>query len=160
MNNRPKFYLLIGLPGSGKSTWLKENFIADHNNVILSTDDIIEELAADQGLTYSDIWSKSIKFATKEMNRRFDAAITVKLNIAWDQTNLSVKKRTSVLDRVPKIYEKIGCVFNTPFDEIERRIKLRAEQTGKYIPKGVLINMIDTFEQPSLDEGFDRIIIP
>lgn len=41
---KPKCHILIGVPGSGKSTWIKSS---EYRNVsrVLSSDDIIESVA-------------------------------------------------------------------------------------------------------------------
>ena len=152
-----QFTMLVGLPGSGKSTWLK-NYVTN-DFVTLSTDDIIEEIAKSRGLTYSDVWSESIKGATKLMEQRFVEAIAEGRNIVWDQTNCTSKKRKTVLAKVPNSYIKVAVVFDTPLDVIKTRLVERALATGKHIPQSVLLNMYNTFEMPTLDEGFDSIRI-
>lgn len=154
--NEKHFYILVGAPGSGKSTWIKEN--AGEDMRILSTDDAIEVIAKAQGLTYSDVWSDNIKLATKAMNELFTEYVKDGMNIILDQTNMAVKKRTSVLQRVPKTYKKFAVVFDVPLEELQRRIICRNALTGKNIPNGVLLNMLNTYEKPTLSEGFDEII--
>jgi tRNA uridine 5-carbamoylmethylation protein Kti12 len=46
-------------------------------------------------------------------------------------------------------------VFKTP-DE-EELIKRLNSRPGKEIPKDVISNMIDNWEEPTLEEGFDEI---
>lgn len=151
-----KIYILVGLPGSGKSTWIKNN---NTDWVIVSTDDIIEGIAKEKGLTYSDVWESNIKFATKKADSIFQEAIKDNRTIVWDQTNMTSKKRKSILNRIPKGYKKICVVFETPMHIIEQRLINREKETGKHIPKFVLINMNKSYEKPNLSEGFDEVII-
>ena len=42
------------------------------------------------------------------------------------------------------------------FDELNSRLQQRAK-TGKIIPSDVMLRMINDFEHPTLEEGFDQI---
>ena len=59
---------------------------------------------------------------------------------------------------MPKDYIKVAVVFQTEDKEVDRRLKARAEQTGKHIPDFVMKDMYGRWEAPTRDEGFDRII--
>jgi predicted kinase len=148
----PKFYMLIGVPASGKSTWRKAN--AGHAEII-STDDIIEHRAASQGLTYNDVFKDSIKEATELVNRHAYKAFRMNKDVIWDQTNLTAKSRKPKLAYVPDNWEKIAVVFLTPEDaEWRRRL---ASRPGKSIPQHILMGMASTMQFPDPEEGFDKI---
>jgi len=51
-----EIYILIGPPGVGKSTWVKNNLL-DRNPYIISRDDIVEKVAGDMGLLYDDMFN-------------------------------------------------------------------------------------------------------
>jgi len=147
-------YMLIGVPASGKSTWLEQN--AD-SGVVLSTDAHIDNVAAQQGKSYNDVFGDAIKKATVKMNNDLKQAVNRGEDIHWDQTNLTVKSRRGKLQKVPDTYEKIAVVFPTPdADEHQRRLDSRP---GKTIPPHILKNMMATFQMPTTDEGFDRIVV-
>lgn len=149
----PKLFMLIGIPGSGKSTWIKNQ---KHNAVIVSTDDIIEREAARQNKTYSDVFDQTIKKATQEMQQDLRQAIAQQQDIIWDQTNLTAKSRASKLRQIPNTYEKIAVFFPTPDrEELTKRLDSRA---GKTIPTYVIKSMADNLETPSPAEGFDQVI--
>lgn len=151
-----KFYMMIGVPGSGKSTWLAKQSFNWTNTVIISTDNIIEQRAAAQGKTYSEVFQNEIKSATAEMNSRLLAAIDARQNIIWDQTNLTKKSRKSKLSNIPQEYEKIAVFFPTPDkEELKRRL---ASRPGKTIPANIVLGMISQLETPTVDEGFSQII--
>jgi len=156
----PQAIMLIGIPGSGKSTYIKklieEN--PDREYVILSTDDILEFWGNEKGLNYREAWKQiSFKKVGKEFRRRLDEAVSNNRNMILDQTNLTGKSRAKKLNKIPDGYEKIGIVFETDFDEIERRLAKRAAENGKYIPDSIIRNMINYYQPPSKQE-FDRII--
>lgn len=150
------FYMMIGVPASGKSTWISKQSFDWENTVVISTDNIIEERAAAQGKTYSEVFKDEIKSATVEMDSRLQDAIANKKNIIWDQTNLTKKTRKSKLASIPQEYEKIAVFFPTPDkDELKSRLSNRP---GKSIPANIILAMISQLEEPSKVEGFNVIL--
>ena len=147
-------YMLIGVPGVGKSSWIKNSGL---DAVILSTDDKIEAAATAEGKTYNDMFKSAIGAAEKQMYADAVAAFAENKDVIWDQTNTSAKVRGKKLNRVPKEYTKIAVYFTTPDDnELQRRL---ASRPGKTIPYNIVMGMISQLEMPTADEGFDSIII-
>ena len=158
--SRPKLWMLIGVPGSGKSTWIKNQFedvVKELTTHVASTDILIEGLAQIAGKTYDEMFKSSIKYAEKTMYRNVASAVADDYDIIWDQTNLTRKTRAKKLILIPDHYEKIAVVFQTPEDLWERLIH-RESAEGKSIPEEVVHNMIDTMEYPELDEGFNKVL--
>lgn len=153
----PDFIMLIGAPASGKSTWTK-NFLAgnDRHYVILSTDDLVTQMAADIGLNYTQGFQKFIGPATKQFNADFSAAIRAGENIIMDRTNMSAQARAKFLDRLPPQYRKIAVTFQVDRAELDRRLAARAELEGKEIPDHVVNNMLANYDPPTNRE-FDVI---
>lgn len=152
----PKVYMLIGLPGVGKSTWIAQQPLDWNNTVLVSTDNIIEQRAHVQGKTYTQVFQQEIKSATHLMNRILQRAIVDNKDVVWDQTNISVNARKGKLTQFPSTYEKIGVFFVTPDDkEHQRRL---ASRPGKIIPDDVIQNMKAQLHAPSEAEGFDQIL--
>ena len=65
----PKFIMLCGIPGSGKSTYKIKLASTMNNPFVYSTDDIIIDMAKSQGETYIIAFQKYYKQAKKEMNK-------------------------------------------------------------------------------------------
>lgn len=154
--------MLVGAPGSGKSTWTR-NFLSKTSDeyVVISSDDIIVELGKllDPNMNYSDAFKKvNFKAVQAELNNRLNSAIADMKNIIWDQTNLTSKSRKGRVSRIPKVYHKTCVVFELAHDELFRRLEKRAREEGKHIPEKVVKDMIATYETPATSEGFDRII--
>lgn len=149
----PKFYMLIGVPAAGKSTWRERHA---HDAVIVSTDDIIDQTAAAQKATYNDVFKDNIKFATQLAMNRAKEAFEAGKDVVWDQTNVTKRSRASKLQMVPKDYEKIAVFFPTPHPDVHD--KRLASRPGKSIPDHILQGMIDMLEPPTKSEGFDQII--
>lgn len=156
MNRRPKMYMLCGVPGSGKSTFVKSVLENNKNVHIASTDNLIEMAALVVRKSYNEVFQDTIKDATKTMYRLISLAIAEDQDIIWDQTNLDHKSRMKKLIMIPDHYEKIAVYFPVP-DDLHERLIQRELSGGKSIPDVVLQNMIKSFEVPGEFEGFDRI---
>ena len=149
----PKLYMLIGIPGSGKSTWQK-NSKAAMTAYLASTDQFIELYASINHKTYDEVFKDIIKSAEKDMYEMVMTAVKNDGDIVWDQTNLNRKTRAKKLIMIPDYYEKIAVVFPVP-DDLDKRL---ANRPGKTIPYHVMKNMIDSFEYPQMDEGINVIV--
>jgi len=149
-------YMLIGVPGSGKSSWVVKQSFDWSNTAIISTDNIIDQRASAQGKTYSDVFKDEIKSATAEMNQNLRRAVANDMDILWDQTNLTKKSRAGKLAGIPEAYRKVAVFFRTPDPkELARRL---ATRPGKIIPQNIVMAMCSQLEAPSKDEGFDEVI--
>lgn len=151
----PTLTVLVGLPGSGKSTSIPDDF----DGFVYSTDRYIEQCAKMNGMTYNEAFREFIEPATKTMNEQLEIAIRQKADVIWDQTNMSAKKRRGILSRFPKTYRKV-CVCRVPprdsleWAELDRRLLSRE---GKTIPHHIVKSMADAYVEPTLDEGFDEV---
>jgi len=144
------------MPASGKSTYVKQAWHIGPPQVV-STDNIIEEIAAEYGYTYDEIFSDVIKFAEKVFWDDIEAAIDEGFDIAVDRTNMSVKSRQKFFNALKQHrYEFHAVVFRTP-EETEWRNRL-AGRSGKTIPEHVLTSMHNNFEMPTIAEGFTSVV--
>lgn len=148
--------MLVGLPGSGKSTYIK-SINKDGKYTVISSDNIIDEIAAEKGISYTDAFSDHVGFATKKMFILAKQAINQGKPIIWDQTNMNVKNRKKKLEMFPDSYEKRAVVFSIDDLELKRRLKDRAEKTGKHIPDHVMKSMASSYQAPTKAEGFTNI---
>ena len=148
-----KCYQLIGVPGAGKSTWIKNQDWAVDIPVV-STDNFVEAYAKEQGKTYSEVFDEYMPIAVKLMANQVEICKANGLDIIWDQTSTSVVSRKRKFNMLPD-YEHIAVVFPTPEkEELDRRL---ASRPGKMIPAHVMRSMIDGFVMPTEDEGFTQI---
>lgn len=156
MSDRPYLYMLVGVPASGKSTWINTfKPPIGRDTTIISTDSYIEHIALSLNKTYDEVFQEHIKAATKNMYKHVEWAVERGTHIVWDQTNLTRKTRAKKLIMIPDHYIKIAIWFPTPDEaELKRRLSSRP---GKTVPWGVMQNMIDSMTYPGFDEGFDVI---
>jgi predicted kinase len=149
----PKCYQLIGVPGSGKSTWIKNQDWA-LGLTIVNTDSFVEDYAREQGKTYSEVFKDYMPQAVELMAEQVVFAREHGHTIIWDQTSTTVASRAKKFRMLPD-YEHIAVVFRTPDrDELDVRLSGRP---GKHIPKNVVDAMIEGWEEPTVEEGFKEI---
>jgi predicted kinase len=149
----PKCYQLIGVPGSGKSTWaFSQEWI--NECAYVSTDKYVELHAQSLNKTYSEVFNDFMPEAVNLMCQDVIVARNQDKDIIWDQTSTSVLSRRRKFNMLPEYYH-IAVVFRTPdAEELERRL---ASRPGKIIPKKVINEMIKGFEVPTEAEGFKEI---
>lgn len=149
----PKCYQLIGVPGSGKSTWVANQKWAK-DCVIVSTDDFVEAYAKSVGKTYNEVFKDYMPTAVGLMSDLVVKAREEGKDIIWDQTSTTVKSRKRKFNML-RDYEHIAVVFDIPDKaELDRRL---ASRPGKNIPWHVMDSMIEGFAWPTEDEGFAEI---
>ena len=149
----PKLYVLVGVPGSGKSTWIKEQEWVNEC-VYVSTDTWVDLEAQRLGKTYSEIFTEYMPKAVNIMTAQVVDAREQGRDIIWDQTSTTVSSRKRKFNMLPD-YHAIAVVFRTPEEEeLARRL---ATRPGKVIPEHVLYDMIWNFEMPTEDEGFKEM---
>ena len=149
------FIVMVGLPGSGKSTMAKKLAHEFPNTSILSTDAIIESRAIQQRKCYNDVFKEEIASATKLVQQNMDFYLKNGNSVIVDQTNLSASKRKMLLSKVPKNY--ITMVFEVWTQEETRQARMNA-RIGKTIPPYVDAEMQQRYESPNGDENFDLFI--
>lgn len=148
----PKCYQLIGVPGSGKSTWAESQdwaFLCAH----VSTDKWVEIYAKEVGRTYNEVFESFMPTAVDLMAKEVVLARELGRDIIWDQTSTTVKSRAKKFRMLPD-YEHIAVVFETPKPTEHAR---RLDRKGKKIPDHVVASMIQNFEMPTYEEGFKDI---
>lgn len=154
----PMLTVLVGLPGSGKSTCIQSAY-TNPTQFVYSTDDLLEVAAKELGSTYNDVFETLIKSVTKSADNMLAGAIKQNKDVVWDQTNMSAKKRAAILSKFPTAYQKVCVCFVPPQNaaeqqELNRRL---ANRPGKTIPAHIMRNMASSYVMPTREEGFDVV---
>ena len=102
-------YIMIGLPGSGKDTVIKnitENMSEDEKlrTIILSSDDIRMELFG-----WEDQTKNGIVF--QEMNKRCKEMLSLGRNVIYNATNLNKKRRMALINEMKKYFDNVYAVL-------------------------------------------------
>lgn len=154
---KPVCTVMVGLPATGKSTRVGALTAIKPHVFVYSTDALLEEWAAEEGKTYNEVFNDLIGEATGAMNHALDIAIRERLDIIWDQTNLSAKKRAKIINRMrnAKYTVECECILLPNGDSQRKDWRHRMQnRPGKTIPDSVIESMLDSFVQPTVDEGF------
>lgn len=151
----PKFIMMVGLPGSGKSTWAKEYARTSENEtVILSSEIIREELFGSCGVDVQT--SENHEKVFTAMFRRAKAALAEGKNVVYDATNLKKKNRIHVLRGLQFVRcQKICQLMILPYEECIRRNK----KSESVVPEEVMWKMYTGFQPPHDNEGWDYISV-
>lgn len=139
-----KFVIVVGLPGSGKSTYCKSH----PEYVHISSDALRKEMGFDAG--------KGNNVVFTEMMVRTKETLDKGQDVIWDSTNLMRKHRMEMLICLNKYNVSKHCIcFTEPIDECIRRNNGR---TGfDKVPESVIYNMAKNFTVPNEYEGFNEI---
>lgn len=145
--NKPIFVMMVGLPGSGKSTYAKE-LSRRINAKICGSDAIREELTGDiNSQTSNEEVFKLLHNRIKEHLRNGE-------NVIYDATNINYKRRMSFIQELNKIScEKVCVLMATTYEQCLKNNSLR----DRIVPKGVIERMYRTFDVPWYYEGWDNI---
>lgn len=140
----PLIVLLVGLPGSGKSTWLKSQ-----NIQAISSDEIRILLT---GNAANQTVNKQVFFLLRMILRlrlRTGQPVTY-----VDATNLTRWERQQYIRIARKFQADTEVLwFNVPLEVSKERNRLRE----RVVPDEVMDYLAGRFEEPNLDEGLIRI---
>ncbi|MCF6253750.1 MAG: ATP-binding protein [Thiomicrorhabdus sp.] len=157
--------ILVGSSGSGKSTHAKTL-----NQVICSTDKYVEEQANALGISYDNSFNMSkstgiFKKFTKYFYDDMERCIKNNINFVIDRTNLGSEIRCNLILKLKKMarsYGKTiiikGVYFVIPENVIWQRLEHRKVLENKSIPSMLILEQIEKYELPTIDEGFDYLI--
>ena len=136
--------VLVGLPASGKSTW-----VAEQGGVAISSDELRRWLR-------DDATDQTIHGLVFRLMRDFvRMRITLGAPVTYvDATNLTRKQRRPFI----KIAEHMGCVceavfFDVPVEECLRRNELR----DRKVPAEAIRAMAGRLQVPTESEGFAAV---
>lgn len=145
-------YIMVGLPGSGKSTYAKE-FIKDQQVEYLSSDSLRAVFGKDE----SDQSVTPKVFG--HIKTKVDEYLRDNKNVLVDATSVNRKERSDYINTAKKYNSKVVVVvFKMDRNGLIARNKKRGDEGGRVVPDWVIDKMLNKFEEPDFNEGIDVII--
>lgn len=125
--------VFVGLPGSGKSSFFKENFFNSHVRISL---DLLK---------------------TRYRERRLlETCLETDQRLVIDNTNLTKEERNrffTLIRSARASYELVGYYFASQVNECLARNSQRKER----VPDVAILSGAKKLERPSIEEGFDQL---
>lgn len=144
---RPTCIIVIGVSGSGKTTYANKYVETNPNTVHLSSDSIRKELWGDESIQGDNNEVFSI------MQSRALEALNNGQNVVYDATNLTRKDRASIIAACPRFTKVEAHIVWSSIETCIERDAARERTVGKE----VIDRMLKRFQAPYYDEGIDEI---
>jgi len=149
MDEQVRFVMLVGLAGSGKSTFARELMEGRDDIVYLSSDLLRLELYGDEnnqennGELFNEMAIRTRKYLNEGKH------------VIYDATNINRKKRRGLLQQLPRDVQKVAVYIATDY-------KLTIEQNAKrerVVPQYAIERMYKNMQIPIYNEGWDKIVL-
>ena len=146
-----KLIMLIGIPGSGKTTHSVE-LSKKYNAKVISSDKVRQTFV---GIEEKDDFPTVYRLWIEELKNG--------VNVILDATHITpkVRKRTfDALEQYDVEYDKIAIYFDTPVDVCIKRVEIRNQDPNElFLPLDVIESYGKNIVMPTKEEGFEEIIV-
>ena len=148
-----KLLILVGAPGSGKSTFARYFLRTEDNWIRVNRDDF-------RLMQFGD--SLMIPFYEERISKMVEASVLTLLksdtNVIIDATNTSLRTIEDMIHTYTEYADISFKVFDLPVNELVKRCDKRYEETGKFISKSVVERNVANLKHTL--EKFDFAPIP
>ena len=148
-----KLLILVGAPGSGKSTFARYFLRTEDNWIRVNRDDF-------RLMQFGD--SLMIPFYEERISKMVEASVLTLLksdtNVIIDATNTSLRTIQDMIHTYTEYADISFKVFDLPVNELVKRCDKRYEETGKFISKSVVERNVANLKHTL--EKFDFAPIP
>lgn len=149
----PKLLILVGVPGSGKSTFARYFIRTEDNWVRVNRDDF-------RLMQFGDTLMSP--FYEERITKMVEASVITLLkhhtNVIIDATNCSLRTLEDMIHAYTEYADISFKVFDLSVEELVKRCDKRCEQTGKFIPKSAIEKHVTQLQYTK--EKFDFKSIP
>lgn len=147
MKKNIQLLLLVGAPGSGKSTFAKYFLRTEENWMRVCRDDF-------RTMQFSNTVSAREEALITEMtDASIKALLLKKSNVLVDATNCKKEYINQFIEKYNHLADISFKTFDVGIKELSERCEKRFQETGKYIPSTVQQKMVQQFNH--LKETFD-----
>lgn len=152
---KPVFMMMVGLPGSGKSTWAnKYAESSDDETVVLSSDSIRQQLFPNK----DNFLPKHNTIVFNHMLKLTKEYLSKGISVVYDATNLNKRRRMHVLRELDQ--KRICCckICTLVVASVETCLEQNSKRESS-VPKEVIYRMRTQFQPPHISEGWDYVYI-
>ena len=143
----PKLIMLIGLPGSGKSTYAKSLLDPEGKVKYCSSDEVRKELYGDENIQGNP------QTVFEHLHNNVAMYLHQGYDVVYDATNVTRKNRKGVIDKFNNVADIEAHVVWAPYEECIQRDKSRTHVVGE----DVIRKFLYRWQSPNYDEGFTNI---
>lgn len=156
VNCKRKLYLIVGTPGAGKSTYLKEKNYVTESHITISRDAIRFSIVKEDEEYFSHE-----KEVYNEFIKQIKNALKFYKEIYVDATHLNERSRARILRSLGTSIENIEINAIAVRTSLNRCIEQNEQRKGTraYVPPKVIETMYSQLTLPSKEEGFEHIYI-
>lgn len=142
----PKFIMMVGIAGSGKST-IAAKMASKGEAIVISSDAIREELYGNEEIQGDH------GYVFQLMEKRTIKALNAGHDVIYDATNVFAWRRHGFLAKLPQEVEKVCMWVDIPTERAIRNNRVRS----RHVPEWVIRQQVDQLEPPTMAEGWDDI---
>lgn len=146
-------HMLIGIPGSGKSTYCKKYLIPKYPNAIYIASDKVRDNNPD--MKEDQIWPEIYRLTSNALKDGYD--------VIYDATNITPKVRNRFKDTLKGLgvenFDSIAYFFNTNYKICEERVTLRNQNPNeRYLPVDIIEGYGANLIAPTKEENFKNVV--
>ncbi|MBP6236171.1 MAG: AAA family ATPase [Saprospiraceae bacterium] len=149
----PQLLILVGPPGSGKSTFAKYHLRTEENWFRVNRDDLRSMQFSQENLSEDEE-----ALLTKMVDSVIISLLNNKVNVVVDATHTRKEFLNQYISKFNHLADISFKLFEVETEELKQRVIQRHQETGKFIPPNVLKRFIEQYE--NIKNTFDFSMRP
>ena len=147
----PQLLILVGPPGSGKSTFAKYHLRTEENWFRVNRDDLRSMQFSQENLSEDEE-----ALLTKMVDSAIISLLNNKVNVVVDATHTRKEFLNQYISKFNHLADISFKLFEVETEELKQRVVQRYQETGKFIPPIVLKRFIEQYESVKHTFDFSR----